>query len=34
LLVTVRIVVPTHLSTRERQLFEELARESRFDARQ
>lgn len=34
LLVTVRIVVPTHLSTRERQLFEALARESRFDARQ
>jgi len=34
LLVSVRIVVPTHLSTRERQLFEELARESRFDARQ
>jgi len=34
MLVTVRIVVPTHLSTRERQLFEELARESSFDARQ
>jgi curved DNA-binding protein len=34
LLVTVRIVVPTHLSVRERQLFEELARESRFNARQ
>ncbi|NVN90414.1 MAG: J domain-containing protein [Desulfuromonadales bacterium] len=33
LLVTVRIVVPKPLSTRERQLFEELARESRFDAR-
>jgi curved DNA-binding protein len=34
LLVTVRIVVPAHLSSRERQLFEELARESRFNARQ
>ena len=34
LLVTVRIVVPVHLSAKERQLFEELARESRFNARQ
>lgn len=34
LLVTVRIVVPTQLTAKERQLFEELARESRFNARQ
>jgi len=33
LLVNVRIVVPKHLSARERQLFEELAKESRFDPR-
>lgn len=33
LLVTIRIVVPAHLSARERHLFEELARESRFNAR-
>ena len=33
LLITVRIVVPPHLSSRERQLFEELARESRFTPR-
>jgi len=33
LLVKVRIVVPKHLSARERQLFEELAKESRFDPR-
>lgn len=33
LLIKVRIVVPRHLSTRERHLFEELARESRFDPR-
>ncbi len=33
LLVTVRIVVPTHLSSKERQLFEELAHESGFDPR-
>ncbi|BBA70839.1 DnaJ C-terminal domain-containing protein [Geobacter sulfurreducens] len=33
LLVSVRIVVPKHLSDRERHLFEELAKESRFDPR-
>lgn len=33
LLVNVRIVVPKHLSARERHLFEELAKESRFDPR-
>ena len=33
LLVTIRIVVPKHLTSRERQLFEELAKESRFDPR-
>jgi curved DNA-binding protein len=33
LLVNMRIVVPKHLSARERQLFEELAKESRFDPR-
>lgn len=33
LLVTIRIVVPKHLSTRERQLFEELAKSSHFDPR-
>ncbi|BDV41598.1 molecular chaperone DnaJ [Geotalea uraniireducens] len=33
LLVKVRIVVPKHLSARERHLFEELAKESRFDPR-
>ena len=33
LLVTVRIVLPQHLSSRERQLFEELSRESRFNPR-
>lgn len=33
LLVNIRIVVPQHLSTRERRLFEELAKESRFDPR-
>lgn len=33
LLVNVRIVVPKRLSARERHLFEELARESRFDPR-
>jgi curved DNA-binding protein len=33
LLVTVRIVVPTHLTSRERHLFEELAKESQFDPR-
>jgi len=33
LLVNVRIVVPKHLSDKERQLFEELAKESRFDPR-
>jgi len=33
LLVNVRIVVPKHLSAKERQLFEELAKESRFDPR-
>lgn len=33
LLVNVRIVVPQHLTTRERHLFEELAKESRFDPR-
>jgi curved DNA-binding protein len=33
LLVTVRIVVPQHLTTRERHLFEELAKESRFEPR-
>lgn len=31
--VTIRIVVPGHPTARERQLFEDLARESRFDAR-
>jgi len=33
LLVTVRIVVPTQLTSRERHLFEELAKESQFDPR-
>jgi len=33
LLVTIRIVVPAHLSAKERHLYEELARESRFNAR-
>jgi len=33
LLVNLRIVVPKHLSARERHLFEELAKESRFDPR-
>ncbi len=33
LLVNIRIVVPQHLSARERHLFEELAKESRFDPR-
>jgi curved DNA-binding protein len=33
LLVNVRIVVPKHLSARERHLFEQLAKESRFDPR-
>ncbi|WP_318557231.1 DnaJ C-terminal domain-containing protein [Geobacter anodireducens] len=33
LMVNVRIVVPKHLSARERKLFEELAKESRFDPR-
>ncbi len=33
LLITVRIVVPAHLTEREKQLFEELARESRFRPR-
>lgn len=33
LLVNIRIVVPKHLSARERRLFEELAKESRFDPR-
>lgn len=33
LLVHVRIVVPKHLSARERQLFEALSKESRFDPR-
>ena len=33
LLVNLRIVVPKHLSARERNLFEELAKESRFDPR-
>jgi len=33
LMVNVRIVVPKHLSARERHLFEELAKESRFDPR-
>jgi len=33
LLVNVRIVVPKHLSAKERYLFEELAKESRFDPR-
>ena len=33
LLVNVRIVVPKHLSAKERHLFEELSRESRFDPR-
>lgn len=33
LLVNVRIVVPEHLSAKERQLFEELAKESRFNPR-
>ena len=33
LLVNVRIVVPKHLTARERHLFEELAKESRFDPR-
>jgi len=33
LLVNIRIVVPQHLSARERHLFVELARESRFDPR-
>lgn len=33
LLVTVRILVPKHLSSKERYLFEELAKESRFDPR-
>jgi curved DNA-binding protein len=34
LLVNIRIVVPKHLSSRERQLFEELSKESRFNPRQ
>ena len=34
LMVTVRIVVPVHLTARERELFEQLSRESRFKARQ
>lgn len=34
LMVTVRIVVPVHLTPRERELFEQLSRESRFKARQ
>jgi curved DNA-binding protein len=33
LLVTLQIALPQHLSARERQLFEELARESNFDPR-
>lgn len=33
LLVNIRIVVPKHLSARERHLFEELTKESRFDPR-
>ncbi|MDD2539931.1 MAG: DnaJ C-terminal domain-containing protein, partial [Desulfuromonadaceae bacterium] len=33
LLVNVRIVVPQHLTARERHLFEELAKESRFEPR-
>jgi curved DNA-binding protein len=33
LLVNIRIVVPKHLSARERHLFEDLAKESRFDPR-
>lgn len=33
LLVHVRMVVPKHLSARERHLFEELAKESHFDPR-
>jgi curved DNA-binding protein len=33
LLVNVRIVVPKHLTARERHLFEELAKESLFDPR-
>jgi curved DNA-binding protein len=33
LLVNIRIVVPQHLSARERHLFEELAKESRFNPR-
>lgn len=33
LLVIIRIVVPQHLSAKERRLFEELAKESRFDPR-
>lgn len=33
LLINIRIVVPQHLTARERRLFEELAKESRFDPR-
>lgn len=33
LLVNIRIVVPEHLSSKQRHLFEELAKESRFDPR-
>jgi len=34
LMVTIRIVVPVHLTAKERELFEQLSRESRFKARQ
>jgi curved DNA-binding protein len=34
LMVKVRITVPKHLSARERELFEKLAEESRFNPRQ